>query len=116
MHFCRTRNLARASEKALRHACNLDERLSFALSCVRELPYFGAQKKTRLSRDLSAKQNTALGKLGGAAGFYEGDVTFIFHFDENVTVALCKTKALILIGDSTSGEQVRSPRRALSRF
>jgi hypothetical protein len=27
------------------------------------------------------------GKMDGAAGFYESGVTFIFHFDENVTVA-----------------------------
>jgi hypothetical protein len=78
----------------------------------RELPCFSAQENTRLCRDLSAKQNTALGKLGGAAGFLDRNVTFIFHFDENVTVALCKTKALILIADSTSGEARRSPRDA----
>jgi len=41
----------------------------------------------RLSRDLSAKRNAPFGKFDGAAGFYEGGVTFIFHFDENVTVA-----------------------------
>ena len=58
----------------------------------------------------------ALGKLGGAAGFYEGDVTFIFHFDENVTVALCKTKSLILIADSTGGEELQLPRGAPDRF
>jgi len=58
----------------------------------------------------------ALGKLGGAAGFYEGDGTFIFHFDEHVTVALCKTKSLILIADSTSGEELQLPRCAPGRF
>ena len=50
---------------------------------------------------------TPFGKIDGAAAFYENDVTFIFHFDENVTVALCKTKALILIGDSTGREGPR---------
>jgi hypothetical protein len=48
---------------------------------------------------------TPLGKIDGAAGFYENDVTFIFHFDENVTVGLCKTKALIHMADSTSSEE-----------
>jgi hypothetical protein len=68
--------------------------------CARELPCFGAQKNVRLSRDLSAKRTAVLGKAGDAAGFLEPIVTFIFHFDENVTVALCKTKSLILIADS----------------
>jgi hypothetical protein len=58
----------------------------------------------------------ALGKIDGAAGFYESDVTFIFHFDENVTVALRKTKALILIADSTSSERRRSPTCTLGIF
>jgi hypothetical protein len=31
VHFCRTRNLAYASEKALRHALNLEERPEVAL-------------------------------------------------------------------------------------
>jgi hypothetical protein len=42
----------------------------------------------RLSRDLMAMRKAPFGKIGGAAGFYERDVTFIFHFDENVTVAV----------------------------
>jgi hypothetical protein len=41
----------------------------------------------RLSRDLMAKHKAPFGKIDGVAGFYESDVTFIFHFDENVTVA-----------------------------
>jgi hypothetical protein len=70
----------------------------------------------RLSRDLSAKQNPPFGKPSPAAGFLDRNVTFIFHFDENVTVALCKTKSLILIADSTGGEGLRSPGCALSQF
>ena len=58
----------------------------------------------------------ALEKFDGAAGFYENDVTFIFHFDENVTVALCKTKSLILIADSTGREELSSSRCAPSLF
>jgi hypothetical protein len=41
----------------------------------------------RLSRDLMAMRRAPFGKIDGAADFHEGDVTFIFHFDENVTVA-----------------------------
>jgi hypothetical protein len=41
----------------------------------------------RLSRDLMAMRKPPFGKIGGAAGLCESDVTFIFHFDENVTVA-----------------------------
>ena len=59
---------------------------------------------------------TPFGKIDGAAAFYENDVTFIFHFDENVTVALCKTKSLILIADSTGGEELQLPRGAPDRF
>jgi hypothetical protein len=70
----------------------------------------------RLSRDLMAMRRAPFGKIDGAAAFYESDVTFIFHFDENVTVALCKTKALIHIADSTGREELRSPRQAPSLF
>jgi hypothetical protein len=41
----------------------------------------------RLSRDLMAMRKAPFGKIDGAAGFYESDVSFLFHFDENVTVA-----------------------------
>jgi hypothetical protein len=41
----------------------------------------------RRSRDLKAMRKAPFGKVDGAAAFYENDVTFIFHFDENVTVA-----------------------------
>jgi hypothetical protein len=33
-----------------------------------------------------AKHKAPFGKIDGVAGFYESGVTFIFHFDENVTV------------------------------
>ena len=91
-------------EKALRHARNLECLRAFVQSCVRELPCFSAQKNVRLSRDLSAKRNALFKKPLPAAGLLDRNVTFIFHFDENVTVALWKTKALILIADSTSRE------------
>jgi hypothetical protein len=42
----------------------------------------------RLSRDLMAMRKAPFGKIDRAAGFYESGVTFIFHFDENVTVAV----------------------------
>jgi hypothetical protein len=54
----------------------------------RELPYFGAQKNVRLSRDLSAMRNAPFGKASTAAGLLEGNVSFLFYFDENVTVAV----------------------------
>jgi hypothetical protein len=41
----------------------------------------------RRSRDLKAIRKAPVGKIDGGAAFYENDVTFIFHFDENVTVA-----------------------------
>jgi hypothetical protein len=41
----------------------------------------------RRARDLKAMRKAPFGKIDGTAGFYESGVTFIFHFDENVTVA-----------------------------
>ena len=57
------------------------------LKVERELPCSDAQKNMRLSRDLLAKRNAPFGKFDVAAGFHESGVTFLFHFDENVTVA-----------------------------
>jgi len=34
-----------------------------------------------------AMRKAPFGKIDSTASFYESDVTFIFHFDENVTVA-----------------------------
>jgi hypothetical protein len=35
-----------------------------------------------------AMRKAPFGKIGGAAGFHERNVSFLFHFDENVTVAV----------------------------
>jgi len=34
-----------------------------------------------------AMRKALFGKIDSTPSFYESDVTFIFHFDENVTVA-----------------------------
>ena len=78
---------SRTSARKLRHACSLRMRPSFVRGCTRELPYFVAQKYARLSRDLSAKRNAPFRKASPAAGLLEGNVSFLFYFDENVTVA-----------------------------
>ena len=112
MHICRTCNLAHVARKP----CGMPTRWNCAASHTRELPCFSAHKKMRRARDLKAMSPTALGKFDDAAGFYENDVTFIFHFDENVTVGLCKTKALILMADSTSSEEPSSASCVSRRF
>ena len=61
----------------------------------------------RLSRDLMAMRKAPFGKIGGAAGFHERDVTFLFHFDENVTVAARMESAKRISDLDLGGKQRR---------
>jgi hypothetical protein len=86
--FLSHRKLARSARKY----CGVPETWNtakfFHKSRARELPCFNAQKNVRRFSDLSAKRNAPFGNPRGAAGFLEGNVSFLFYFDENVTVAV----------------------------
>jgi hypothetical protein len=107
VHFCRTRNLAYVAGKRCGMPVTWTGARSFVRSCVWELPCSVAQKNARLSRDLSAKRNAPFGKTSRAAGLLEGNVSFLFYFDENVTVAECVESANRIRALDFRGEQQR---------